>query len=149
MILLDTNVLIYATDVLAVQHVASKRVVDATIARRIDGVIIPQVLVEYVAATTGPSMRHPLSIAQACDQAETFRSQIKVLLPPLESLEHWAQIVRETGRAGRRIFDTFLAAQARSLGASAICTYNIDDFRNITGVIPVRPDDISIPEARS
>lgn len=145
MILLDTNVLIYATDRLSAQHLASRRVVDASIARHIEGVIVPQVLVEFVAVATGTAVRSPLSTEQACVQAETFRAQIKMLVPSAESVQEWLVILIETGCAGRRTFDAYLAAQARSLGATSICTYNLDDFRGISGITPVRPEDIPIP----
>jgi predicted nucleic acid-binding protein len=147
MILLDTDVLIYATDRVSAQHEPSKRVVDAAIARRIDGVIVPQVLVEFVAATTGPSMRIPLSVDQARAQAAVFRSQLKLLLPPLDSIEEWSRVLEETGRADRRSFDAYLAGQARALGATAICTYNGDAFRGLTGIVSLTPEDINIPDA--
>ncbi len=144
MILLDTNVLIYATDRLSPQHLPSRGVVDASIARRIEGVIVPQVLVEFVAAATGKAVRSPLSVEQACAQAATFGSQIKMLVPSAESVTEWMSILLETGRAGRRTFDAYLAAQARSLGAATICTYNLDDFNGVSGIRLLRPEDIPI-----
>lgn len=74
MILLDTNVLVYATDEQSNHHTASRRVVDAVIQGHIQGAIVPQVLVEYIGATTGPSMSCPLGPAVAITQASIFRT---------------------------------------------------------------------------
>lgn len=145
MILLDTNILIYATDVKSPQHEASRRVVDATIQGQIPGVIVPQVLVEFIGAATGPSMATPLTPDQACAQSAIFRAQIRTL-PPLDmAFDELVQIVAAVGRAGRRTFDYYLAAQARALGIGTICTYNRDDFICVPGLTVLTPADVGIP----
>lgn len=145
MILLDSNVLIYATDVLSDHHRPSKRIVDASIVKRIEGVIVPQVLVEFVAAVTGPAMASPLTVEQASAQAASFRTQLPLLVPPADGVDEWVRVLRETRRAGRRTFDSYLAAGARSLGVTAICTYNLADFSDMPGIVAMRPEDILIP----
>jgi predicted nucleic acid-binding protein len=144
-ILPDTNILIYATDSLSNHHEASKRVVDAVVEGHIQGAIVPQVLVEFLGATTGPAMANPLPVSDAIAQVARFRSQIRVLQPPLTALAELEEIAQQAGRAGRRVFDYFLAAQARALGVSVICTYNGEDFKGISGITVVTPEEVTIP----
>lgn len=146
MILLDTNVLVYATFALSEQHEDSKRVVDGVIEGQLAGAIVPQILVEFVAATTGPAVATPLSVTDAIAQVAAFRAQIRVLVPPVESLRELEEIVVSAGRAGRRTFDYYLAAQARALGTTTICTYNRGDFSGISGITTVSPADIHLTE---
>lgn len=147
MILLDTNVLVYATDVRSPRHIASRRVVDAVIGGTIPGVIVTQVLVEYIAATTGPSMQSPLLPVDAVAQAETFRRQVRTFDAPPATLEYLAAILAGGGGAGRRTFDSYLAAQALALGISTICTYNGADFARIQGLSSITPDALISPSA--
>lgn len=81
MILLDTNVLIYATDTRSEYHEPSKRIVDAVIEGRLRGVILPQILVEFIGAVTGPTVEIPLNPSEAVAQASIFRAQIRMLHP--------------------------------------------------------------------
>lgn len=147
MILLDTNVLIYATDELAPQHAVSRRVVDSVIEGRLPGMLVPQVLIEFLGATTGPSVRSPLSIEDALEQVSAFRAQIHTVEPPRRAFEELADIMRVKGGAGRRIFDFYLAAQARALGVDTLCTYNLHDFAGIPRLRVQAPPDIDIPDA--
>lgn len=146
MILLDTNVLVYATYAASPQHEASKRVVDASIVGQIPGVLVPQVLIEFVGVTTGQAVGTPLPAQEAMMQARIFGQQIRTLEPPSRAFDELEKIIRHAGRAGRRVFDYYLAAQARALGVGSICTYNVSDFADIPGVNVVMPPDVSIPK---
>jgi predicted nucleic acid-binding protein len=144
-ILLDTNVLVYATYARSPQHAPSKRVVDAVIQGTVPGVIVPQVLIEFMGVTTGPTFATPLAVEDALLQVSVFHSQIRTLQPPQRAFDEFEDIVRTVGRAGRRVFDYFLAAQARALGIDTICTYNVGDFAGILQVTPLTPPDVTIP----
>jgi predicted nucleic acid-binding protein len=145
LILLDTNVLIYASDVRSPQHSASRRVLNAVIDGRVQGAILTQVLVEYAGATTGPSMGTPLTVGQALAQIASFRKQIRTFDAPPGSIDHLVRILGSTGKAGRRTFDAYLAAQALALGITTICTYNAADFLGIQGLTVIAPDDLPLP----
>jgi predicted nucleic acid-binding protein len=141
-ILLDTNVLVYATYERSDQHAASKSLVDAVIEGRVAGAIVPQILVEFIAATTGPAIQEQLPLADAVAQVSAFRSQLRTIDPPPSAIDELFDILRQTGRAGRRTFDCFLAAQARALGIETICTYNGDDFAGIARISTCSPDEL-------
>ncbi len=144
MILLDTNVLVYATDELAPQHAESKHIVDAVIQGQVPGAIVPQILVEYLGVATGPTVASPLPAAEAARQVDTFRRQIRTLVPTRSALDELVEIVQATGRDGRRVFDYYLAAQARSLGIETICTYNGEDFAGIAGIRAATPTEVAL-----
>jgi predicted nucleic acid-binding protein len=146
MILLDTNVLIYAIDESALQHTSSRRAVNAAITRDIDAVVVPQVLVEFVSATTGPRMATPLLIAEAQQEVRNFQTQLRVLRPPDNAVNEFLDVLGETGRAGKLVYDYYLAAQARALGIGTICTYNTGDFRGISNLVVFTPESLSLPD---
>jgi predicted nucleic acid-binding protein len=101
--------------------------------------------VEFIGAVTGPSVEFPLDPRDAVVQASIFRVQIRTLQPPESAFDELVEIIQATGRGGRRIFDCFLSAQAKALGVNTICTYNVDDFEGLPGMLVTTPADIDIP----
>lgn len=142
MILLDTNVLIYATDRRSPQNAVCRTVLDAVIRGTVPGVLVTQVLIEFLGAATGPSVQAPLPIGEALSQAATFRAQIRTFDAPSGTWDHMLSIVASTERAGRRTFDAYLAAQAIALGIPTICTYNAVDFSGVPGLSVASAEDI-------
>lgn len=69
MILLDANVLVYAVNADAPQHSASRTVVRAAFDGQLPGVLVPQVLVEFLAVVANQRrVRYPLDPATAWEQ---------------------------------------------------------------------------------
>lgn len=143
MILLDTNVLVYAVDTAAAIHAPCHAVVDRAMSGRIDAVIVPQVLMEFYAVVTSPRrVRSPLSPNDGALQVADWRRTIAVRYPTAACLDDWSALVRQLQRVGQDVHDLFLIAQMRSHGIGDICTANVGDFAGVTGITSHRPETV-------
>jgi predicted nucleic acid-binding protein len=140
-IVLDTNVLLYAADTTSPRFQICRRVIDYALEGKFDGALIPQVLLEFYATITGERSEQPLPPDDAWELVEALQAGLPVLGPRAESLEILARLVREQRVSGLRIFDVYLAAQMRSHGVAEICTDNVKHFK-FAGIGPLRPEDV-------
>ena len=139
MILLDTNVLVYALDEESPHHHPSRAIVEGALKRQLPGVLLPQILLEFYAVITHPRrVRRPLDSKQAWHEVEQLRLGLPVLEAGVKALE---RLIGEDVR-GADIFDAYLAAQMRTLGIGVICTYNIKDFERFTNLLAKRPEEL-------
>jgi predicted nucleic acid-binding protein len=140
-ILLDANVLVYGADCASPRHGPCRDVIQRTLAGHVDGVLVPQVLLEFYVTVTGSRVRAPLAPAVAWRQIDALASALPVMDVRRDSLDLLGKLITQVGLGGHRVFDLFLAAQMRSHGVSEICTDNARDFHNL-GVTPLTPEDI-------
>ena len=142
MILLDTNVLVYAVNADAPQHASSQALVQAAFDRRVHAALVPQILLEFLAIVTNPRrVTRPLDPGQAWEQVEILRVNLPVLGLEPEAVTILGELVIAHRPAGRGIFDLFLAAQMRTHVIRTICTYNTSDFDRLRDVEALTPDD--------
>lgn len=143
MILLDTNVLVYAVDESAVIHGQCYRVVDRAMSGKLDAVVVPQVLMEFYAVVTSPRrVRYPLAPRDGARQINDWRRTIAVRYPTVASLEHWTALALELEPVGQKVHDLFLVAQMRSHAITDICTANLEDFAGVRGITPHPPSSV-------
>jgi predicted nucleic acid-binding protein len=138
-IVLDTNVLVYAADTTSPRFEICRRVVDSALEGKFDGALVPQVLLEFYATITGGRSQQPLPPDDAWDLIEALQAGLPVLGPRAECVAILARLVRGEQVSGQRIFDAYLAAQMRSHGVTEICTDNVKHFA-FAGIGPVRPE---------
>ena len=143
MILLDTNALVYAINIDAPQHHMSQALIQAALDGEVAAVLVPQVLVEFLAVVTNPRrVQQPLAPARAWEVVTTLRMSLPVLDLQPAALGILGELLRTRFIAGRNTFDLFLAAQMRSHGVSTICTYNQADFAQLPGIQALTPEEI-------
>lgn len=137
MLLLDTNVLVYAINTSAPQHAPSRALVEAVRNKKLEAALVPQVLLEFFAVVTDKRrVEKPLDPLTAWGEVEKFQAIFKVLDPGPTAIEKLGKLVSETGVRGGNIFDAWLAAQMQACGIPTICTYNTGDFaRFAVGVV--------------
>lgn len=141
MILVDTNVLVYAVNLDAPQHKPSRALLEAVQEKRVAGVLVPQILLEFYAIVTDPRrVSNPLVPETAWEQINAFRTAFLVLDTGLKALDAQKEIGIKS--KGADIFDAFLAAQMKVNGISVLCTYNKKDFSKFTGILAQTPEDI-------
>jgi len=140
-ILLDTNVLVYAADKDSPRYEPCHDVVLRALARVVDGVLVPQVLLEFYATVTGTRARRPLAPATGWRLVEALMAGLPVLEVRLATLDMLGGMVRQRKLGGHRIFDLFLSAQMRTHGVREICTDNARDFRRL-GVTARTPENV-------
>ena len=144
MILLDANVLVYAVNADAPQHVASRRVVEAALAGELPGVLVPQVLLEFFAVVTNPRrIQAPLAREVAWEQVRALRAGLPLLDVPTATFDELDRVLLDAApRAGAAVFDLFLAAQMRMHRITTLCTYNTGDFDAFSGLTAVTPVEL-------
>jgi toxin-antitoxin system PIN domain toxin len=142
-ILLDTNVLVYAVDSEARLHAACREVVSRAMSGRLGAVVVPQVLMEFFAVVTSARrVQSPLSAADATAQVTDWRQSIRVRYPTQRCLEEWAVMTEQLRPVGLEVHDVFLAAQMLAHGIREICTVNAGDFAGIEGITVLHPETV-------
>ncbi|HEV3231286.1 MAG TPA: PIN domain-containing protein [Candidatus Dormibacteraeota bacterium] len=132
MILLDTNVLVYAMNEASPRHRPCRAVVDLAMRARMPAVLVPQVLLECLSVVTSPRrVERPLTPEVAVDQLARLRRALPVMEVKAATMVQLEDLVRRAGRSGPRVYDLFLAAQMRVHGIRELCTENGRDFAGL------------------
>jgi toxin-antitoxin system PIN domain toxin len=142
MVLLDTNVLVYALDKESPHHLSSRRVVDRAAKGDQSYCISSQTLAEFLSVVTNARrVKSPRSVSEALDALETFLAMpgITLLSVTPEVTTRWLAMVRHAPVSGPHVFDVQLAATALEAGVSRVCTYNAADFQRIDGIEVIVP----------
>jgi predicted nucleic acid-binding protein len=139
MILIDTNVLVYALDTTSARHADSDQAVRAALAHRLPGVLLPQIILEtYSVLTSSRRVTNPLPPRKAWATLTQLRRGIPTHTVPADAIGRLDSVLATHPKKGARIYDLFLIAQMRSLGISDICTYNTADF-TLPSIRPLLP----------
>jgi toxin-antitoxin system PIN domain toxin len=139
-ILVDTNLLIYATDADSPQHARARAWLQERLSSTTPLGLAWLVILAYVRITTRPGiMRRPQSPEQALGSVHDWLAQPYVsLVTPGE--HHWPllrNLLTTTGTAGNLVPDAHLAALAIEHGCAL---YSADhDFKRFPGVEHVNP----------
>jgi predicted nucleic acid-binding protein len=138
-VVLDTNILVYATNSAAPQHVAARRMHDQALAGEIHACLTAQILFEYFAAVTyAGQVTRLVSSADALADLDALRSAFPLLPVPADIDERVVQLLRQTGFSGRHVFDVHIAATMLANGVRRIATYD-SRFGKIPGVVTIVP----------
>lgn len=141
MILTDTNILVYAVNSAAPQHEICRKYIEAVREKKLSGVLLPQIILEFYAITTNQKrFPAPLSPGTAWEQIELLSALFPVIdVAPqaISKLKAIAPSVR-----GGEVFDAYIAAQMKQAGISVICTYNRKHFEQHEGIFPLAPEEI-------
>ena len=129
MISFDTNLLVYAANLDAVECAAARRFLERMAARE-DVVVCELMLVEaYLKLRNSHIMSHPFTASEAAAYCQTFRSHPRWMLvesaPVMNGLWHLAA---RKNFAIRRIIDARLALTLRHFGVTEFATVNGKDF---------------------
>ncbi|MBS3946808.1 MAG: PIN domain-containing protein [Dethiobacter sp.] len=142
MILVDTNVLVYAVNESAPKHQASRRLIEGVQGKTVPGVLFPQILLEFYAIVTNRKrFEQPLEPPVARKQVEALRSFFPVISCGTETLDI---LFGETtkGETGSGIFDAYLVAQMKASGIATICTYNTAHFICFKQIVVKTPEEV-------
>lgn len=143
MILLDTNVLVYALNADSPHHPQSRAVVEAALGGRLPGVLVPQVLLEAFAVLTDRRrVERPLTPEEAWGALEPLRVGLRVFPADPQALEALAELVAFHKPVAQEVFDVFLVAQMRAHGIATLCTYDVEDFRRYSGLAALTPPEV-------
>jgi len=138
MILVDTNVLVYALNVDSPALSAAQRFLDAW---RTSLVLAPQALYElYVVCTRPKSVgglgANPQSAASIIDR---YRSELRLMADPADLFEVWLDLVQKSAVSGRRAHDARLVAFMHGHAITRVATFNGKDFQSFEGLEIIVP----------
>jgi predicted nucleic acid-binding protein len=127
--IVDANILVYAFDADASQHLASRNLLDAG---RLGATTLygtSQILCEfYSIVTNSRRVAKPRSPADAISAIGGLVSFLHVLPIPAHAVEVWLDLLRRHPVTGGEVFDLQIAATMLANGINRIYTYNIGDF---------------------
>jgi len=129
-VLLDTNVLVYATNEDSPFHAQARRIVERALSGELPAAITPQVLAEYYAVVTDPRrVEHPLTPAEARRQVEALLAGAIRLLPLNEGTSRrLVELGERYGIRAQEIYDAQVVAAMLEGGIPQIWTANVQDF---------------------
>ena len=142
-VLLDTNILVYASDAASPEHERACAVRDQIETQHLPACLTPQVLYEFFSVVTGHRGRSPrVTPAQASEEINAYLHRgYRMIYPRPDTLSHALRLAREAGVTGQGLYDCVLAATALGNEVSLIYTTNPKDFRfpGLRAVNPLAP----------
>lgn len=144
LVLLDTNVLIYAEQRKQPQHESAKLLRDQALKGEIPACISPQILTEFfsVMTNTGPrGPEDPLTPQEAADQVRKYyeSENLTVIYPGAGIVERVLSLLEAHPVSGRDIHDLHLIATMLENGVKKVYTFNTKDFTPFSEIQVLTP----------
>jgi uncharacterized protein len=144
--LIDANVLVYAFDTEAPQHVASRNLLEAGRAGQATLYVTSQVLCEFYAIVTNPRrVSHPRPFGNAITVIEGMLSFLHVLPIPARAVQGWIDLLSRRPVTGGAVFDLQLAATMLANAVQRIYTFNAADFADFKELTVLEPEPRNRP----
>ena len=144
--LLDTNVLLTATDEGRTGHDRALKVVNEWPALGTILYTSGQIIREYITVATRPLSHNGLSLAmaQALANAHAFRQRMRLLAEDAKVATRLIVLLEEIKCAGKQVHDANVVATMLVNGIGTLITLNTEDFSRYGRYIHVSglPDDI-------
>jgi len=137
--IVDANVLVYALDADAPQHLASRHLLDEGRSGATTLYVTSQILCEFYSIVTNPRrVAKPRAAADAIAAIAGLLSFLHVLPIPARAVEGWLDLLRRHPVTGD-VFDLQLAATMLANGVRRIYTFNTTDFEAFTELVISTP----------
>ena len=138
----DANVLAYAMNADAPQHVASRSLLEAARDPATTLYVTSQILCEFYSIVTNARR-----VAEACSCAEALRilsallvlPGLHVLPAPTHVVAGWMQLLERHPVTGADVFDLQIVATMLANGIQRIYTFNAEDFRVFPELTVIAP----------
>ena len=142
--LLDTNILLRASNRASPKYTLAVDSVVSLIAQGHQCIITPQVMIEFWVVATRPIEVNGLgwSIERTERKINRLISQFTLLEETESIFALWLDLVTRYQIKGKRTHDTRLMAVAIANEISHILTFNPKDFIKIQELIIIHPDDV-------
>lgn len=142
--LVDTNVLLRATQPSHPAHAAATGAVRNLLTRGERLCVLPQNLIEFWAVATRPAESNGLGleVGEAAVELDRLKA-ISELLPDTPAIyPEWEALGRAHQVKGKEAHDARIAAAMLARGVTHILTFNGGDFKRFEGVTTVDPADV-------
>jgi predicted nucleic acid-binding protein len=138
--MVDANVLVYALDADAPQHVASRALLDVARASATTLYVTSQILCEfYSIVTNGRRVPKPRTPDDAVRAVSSLVGFLHVLPIPARAVEGWLDLLRRHPVSGGDVFDLQIVAAMQANGIQRIYTFNSGDFEVFAELVVVIP----------
>lgn len=136
---LDTNVLLAATDEGRQEHESALAAINIWPASGLVLYTSGQIMREYLAVATRPVQVNGLGISRsdAVANVRALRSRLTLLAEDVKVSERLLQLLDEIECAGARVHDANVVATMLVHGIDAIVTRNVDDFARFGAYVRV------------
>jgi len=142
-VLIDTNVLVYATDTASPHCPASSALLGAVAAGSFLACVAPQVLLEFVSVVTSPKrVASARTAEEAWLVADSFAQSFDVLAPPADLYQRASVLGRSLGLRTQDVFDLAIAVTALGSSVGIIYSYDPAVFSRVPGItvrVPTLP----------
>jgi uncharacterized protein len=138
--IVDANILVYAFDTNAPQHLASRALLNAARTGSTTLYVTSQILCEFYSVVTNPRrVLHPRSSGDGIAAIVGLLSFLHVLPMPAGAVEGWLDLLRRRPVSGGAVFDLQLAATMMANGVQRIYTFNTADFSDFRELTVLEP----------
>lgn len=141
-ILLDTNILVYATNEDSPFFAQAKALLLQALAGELKACVTPQILAEYYSVITSPKrVTKPLSPKQASEQVEAFLQARAIRKLPIQASasQQMVKLAERYRIRGQAIYDVQVVATMLDHGMKTIFTANEQDFQRFKEIQVVNP----------
>jgi predicted nucleic acid-binding protein len=143
-VLVDTNVLLRATNPHHPDCAGAERALDILRDRGVKLCITSQNLIEFWAVATRPRNANGLGLspAQADSEIAGLIKLFRLLPQRPDVLGVWREIVTTYGVLGKKAHDAHLVAVMQAYGVTGILTFNGADFVRFRGIAVIEPEQV-------
>jgi predicted nucleic acid-binding protein len=137
--MLDTNILLTATDEGRVGHERALDVINGWPAQGTTLYISGQIIREYLSVATRPAAHNGLglTVPDALDNAREFRSRMLLLAEDAKVADRLAELLEETKSSGKQVHDANVVATMLVHGVDTVVTLNTGDFARFSQHVQV------------
>lgn len=129
--LLDTNILVYATDITSPFYDSCRTIRDKGLKGEIIVCVAPQVLLEFFAVVTSPKrVTKPMKSDKAIEEVQKYLEADKIIkiYPEKDTLIKALELAKEYGVKGQEVFDLQIVATMLTNEVTNIYTYDLNHF---------------------
>ncbi len=139
-IFLDTNILVYASQIQSPFHQAAMEAIQGFYDTGVELWISRQVLREYLATLTRlQQLANPLPIAIVIQDLRYFYNRFRVAEDNSQVTERLLTLMKEIPSGGKQVHDANIVATMLVYGIPQLLTHNTSDFARFSGLITVLP----------
>ena len=136
-VMLDTNVLLAATDETRAEHRDALTVLNDWAAVRTDLCTSGQILREYLAVATRPAKKNGLGLdlADALGNVRAIRERTTLLAEDSKVADRLLGLLADVECKGRQVHDANVVATMLVHGIGTVVTMNLEDFARFAGQV--------------
>jgi len=140
--LLDTNILVYATNKDSEFHSVCRSLVEKAVNNEIEAVVSIQNLIElYAVITDKRRVEHPLTPVKAKELIEFYKKDtgIRIIAPVVRTVDTIAKLIEKHSPRSQSVFDYLLAATMMDNGVHVIYTSDTGHFKHFDSITAINP----------